>query len=98
MMHHFHYTEQTMLEINSIGIPEPTAAKPADLSKVDLVLMPLLAADRNMNRIGYGGGFYDRLLKHTDAKKVGLSLAPFCDQIQWVDPWDAPMDHVLIPF
>lgn len=44
---------------------------------IDLVIMPGLAFDLNHNRLGYGGGYYDRfLLKHPDAVKVAI-LYPF---------------------
>ena len=54
------------LEINTYGIPEPISKK-----KVypDILLVPLVAFDDELNRLGYGGGFYDRYLKKIKRKK-----------------------------
>lgn len=51
------------LEVGGYGIPEPAASAPeVDAGEVDLVLVPALAVDAEGYRIGYGQGFYDRLL------------------------------------
>ena len=44
-----------------LKIEEPITA-PVSLAEIDLVFTPALAADNNKNRIGYGKGFYDRLI------------------------------------
>jgi 5-formyltetrahydrofolate cyclo-ligase len=62
------------LEENAQGVLEPadTASVIAD-SDVDLILVPALAADERGHRIGYGGGYYDRLLPRLPAaRKVAL--------------------------
>ncbi len=94
-MEHFYYDFGMRLVENKLGIPEPIGAKLADFSRVDLILVPLLVADRNLNRIGYGGGFYDRLLKRTKAVKTGLSLSPPVDFISQSDDWDIKLDEVI---
>ena len=71
------------------GILEPRGDAPLmDISDVDMVLMPGLAFDRDGNRLGYGAGFYDRLLANTADKPVRVAAALDC---QWVDavPVDA---------
>lgn len=51
------------LRIGRYGITEPPADSPvADPSAISLCLVPCLAADRNGNRLGHGGGYYDRYL------------------------------------
>ena len=95
-MEHFYLEEETTLELNDLGIPEPVKGKEADLSKVDLILVPLLVADQEMNRLGYGGGYYDRLLKQTKAVKVGLSLSPLVNHLIQMEPWDVPLDKVIL--
>lgn len=94
-MTHFFLEKNTKLILNKLGIPEPEGAKEADLSKVDVILVPLLAYDRSGNRIGYGGGFYDQLLNETKATKVGLSLSPPLDILIQKEEWDVPMDHII---
>ena len=49
------------LKINKFGIPEPDKKK-----KVipNIILVPLVAFDKRLYRIGYGGGYYDRYIKN----------------------------------
>ena len=59
------------LEINEYGIPEPIS----DVIKLpNILLVPLVAFDKNHNRIGYGGGFYDRYIKKVKKKKKILTI------------------------
>ena len=48
-----------ILQINKFGIPEPKIFKKIN---PEVILVPLLAFDKNKNRIGYGKGFYDKYL------------------------------------
>ena len=54
------------LKINKYGIPEP---KKKTLVYPDILLVPLVAFDRRLNRLGYGGGYYDRLIERLSKKK-----------------------------
>jgi len=95
---HFYLNESTELCENKMNIPEPVGAEPADLKDVDLILVPLSAADKHRNRIGYGGGYYDRLLKNSNALKVGLCLSPLLDEISQTEEWDVELDQIITPF
>ena len=55
------------LKINKYGIPEPEAK---NIAYPDILLIPLVAFDRNLNRLGYGGGYYDRLIEKLSKKKI----------------------------
>ena len=70
-MDFFHWSTKDPLEINKFGIPEPVS----DIIKLpNILLVPLVAFDKNRNRIGYGGGFYDRYIKKLKKKKKILTI------------------------
>ena len=54
------------LKINQYGIPEPNSKK---LIYPDVILVPLVAFDNNLNRLGYGGGYYDRVIEKLSERK-----------------------------
>lgn len=58
----------------SWGIPEPVNGRPADLKGVDLVVLPGAVFDEQGNRLGYGAGFYDRLLAGYQGATVALAF------------------------
>ena len=60
MMNFYKWKKKDILFVNRLGIPEPTKS---NKTVPALVLVPLLAFDKNKNRLGYGKGFYDRYLK-----------------------------------
>ena len=75
-MDFFEWINKDPLRINKYGIPEPILVK-----KVypDLIFVPLVAYDPDLNRLGYGGGFYDRYLekiaKIKKILKIGLGFS-----------------------
>ena len=87
-------TQSTELVTNSWGIPEPVGAEAADFEEVELLIVPLLVGDKQGNRIGYGGGYYDKLLKAFRGHSVGVSLFAKVDRLD-LDPWDIPIDVIL---
>ncbi|MBO5223712.1 MAG: 5-formyltetrahydrofolate cyclo-ligase [Clostridia bacterium] len=61
----------------------------------DVVIVPLVACDKNLNRIGFGKGYYDRFLRNRKCLKIGI-----CHDFQVVDvlepkEWDVPLDVVI---
>ena len=70
-MNFFCWSIKDPLTINKYGIPEPTSNI---LTYPDILLVPLVAFDKHFNRIGYGGGFYDRYIKKINKKKRLLQL------------------------
>jgi 5-formyltetrahydrofolate cyclo-ligase len=65
------------LKPGSFDILEPDISRcqEADLKSIDLVIVPGLCFDLNFNRLGYGGGFYDRILEKLDKKVKKIALA-----------------------
>ncbi len=97
-MKHFLLQENTVLKPSGYGIPEPVAGIELPASQVEVVFIPLLAFDRNGNRIGYGKGFYDRFLAQCreDCLKIGLSFFEAETSIPH-DPNDVPLDYCITP-
>jgi 5-formyltetrahydrofolate cyclo-ligase len=95
---------KTKLAPNRFGIPEPVV-KSRDLvraQELDLILMPLVGFDDKGNRLGMGGGFYDRSLEflcHRNHwhKPHLLGIAYDFQRINGLaaDPWDVPLQGVI---
>ena len=58
-MSFYEWNKNTPLNINNFGIPEPIKLKKIAPSTL---IIPLVAFDDKLNRLGYGGGFYDRFI------------------------------------
>ena len=75
-MNFYKWSFNEPLKINKYGIPEPITTK---IVYPDIILVPLVAFDETLNRIGYGGGYYDRFIKKLEKKKkifkIGLAIA-----------------------
>lgn len=99
-MQHFLLTEQTKLQKNTLGIPEPTNGIPVQEEELDVVFVPLLGVDKNGHRIGYGKGFYDRFLAACKPKviKVGLGFfPPLQEDLKDIHVNDIPLDILITP-
>ena len=70
-MNFFRWSLKEPLSINKYGIPEPISSK---VIYPDILLVPVVAFDKNFNRIGYGGGFYDRYIKRIKKDKNILTI------------------------
>jgi 5-formyltetrahydrofolate cyclo-ligase len=96
------YRPGDALRLNRFGIPEPDTRRLTNGRHLDLVLMPLVGFDEHGNRLGMGGGFYDRsfaYLRHRrywrQPKLIGLAY-----ELQRVErlearDWDVPMSMVV---
>lgn len=93
-MDHYFLEKDTVLKENKLDIPEPVNGEKADVHQADLVLVPLVAGDKKGNRIGYGGGFYDRLLDGFNRPSLGICLTTLLDELG-TDPWDVPVTTML---
>ena len=93
----------TLLLENRWGIPEPKADPIAEVlpAAFDAVLVPLLAVDETGQRVGYGGGFYDRMLAQCrpGTPFIGLNVLnePPLGHIADVLPTDVPLTACLTP-
>lgn len=96
---HVLYNSETSLETNSYGIPEPVKGKKIAPDKHDIVFVPLLAADKIGNRVGYGKGFYDRFLSKCkpDCIFIGLNLFEPVDEISDIFDGDQVLNYLITP-
>ena len=92
------------MTLNRFGISEPALNSTAIrlLSQHHLLLMPLVGFDAQGNRLGMGGGFYDRTLANINALKnrpTLVGVAHDCQQVDElpVEPWDVPLDLIVTP-
>jgi 5-formyltetrahydrofolate cyclo-ligase len=95
-----HFTAATELIQNQWQIHEPLHDETVAAEKIDLILIPLLCFDRRGNRVGYGKGFYDRLLKNCrpDCRKIGLSyFEPLEAEIEDAREFDIKLDFCITP-
>ena len=95
-MSFYEWGKKGPLNINKYGIPEPLRLKKIIPSTL---IMPLVAFDINLNRLGYGGGFYDRFINKSEKSKkilkIGLALS--CQKINKVptDKFDKKMNYIF---
>ncbi|MBW6392891.1 5-formyltetrahydrofolate cyclo-ligase [Billgrantia antri] len=101
-----HYHPGTPMRRNRFGIPEPHTRHGAHRARrvatwaLDLILLPLVGFDDRGQRMGMGGGFYDRSLAFTRRPGPRPTLIGLAHECQRVDrlpvaPWDVPLDAIV---
>ena len=84
------------LRVNKYGIPEPVSSK---IFYPDILLVPLVAYDNNLNRLGYGGGYYDRYIEKLEKfkKVIKIGLAFSFQKISSIpiDQYDKRLDFII---
>lgn len=95
---HYLYESKKQLKISKWGIEEPSYGTQVTPELFDVVLVPLLIADKHGNRIGYGKGYYDRFLPQCklSCKVIGLSLFPTIDTLECISATDIALDKIIV--
>ncbi len=101
IMNFYLHQKGAPLKPGALKIPEPEAFRENLISTdlIDCMLTPLVAFDLNGNRLGMGGGFYDRILKKLSGNCLIMGLA-YDFQLEPNLPrerWDMPIDEVVTP-
>ena len=95
-------TPESVLVRDSFGLTMPVSGDEIIARKLDLVLTPLVAFDKNCQRIGMGGGYYDRTFSFLRGRRhllkpklVGLAFA--CQEVPAIaaSPWDIRLFSVV---
>jgi len=98
------YNKNTLMVQNKYKISEPRLAcqDVIPTSDVDVILMPLVGFDKLGNRLGMGGGYYDRTLaftQHANKKPLLIGIAHDLQEVNTLPtaPWDIPLDAIVTP-
>ncbi len=95
-MNFYKWSSNEPLKINKFGIPEPL---PSKIFYPDILLVPLVAYDNNLNRLGYGGGFYDRYIERIEKikKVIKIGLAFSFQKISSIpiNQYDKKLDFII---
>lgn len=102
-LHFVAYGRHTALSVNKYGILEPKlrSTKRVPTWSLDLIFMPLVGFDRTGNRLGMGGGYYDRTLAFVNEKKRPsprlVGLAHSCQEVASIPSrsWDVAVEKVI---
>lgn len=92
----FHQIESLKnIKRNSYGILEPENENTISKEQIDLLIVPIVAFDKKYQRIGYGGGYYDRYLANFKGKTIGIAFS--FQEIEEIVPekYDCPLDIVI---
>ena len=95
------YLPDTPMKQNQFGIWEPklNVQNVLPLNELDILFTPLVAFDKQGNRLGMGGGFYDRMLQNWQNKSfIPVGLAHQCQQVENLptEHWDVPLFDILV--
>ena len=95
------YLPDTPMLKNKFGIWEPklNVQSVLPLEELDILFTPLVAFDKQGNRLGMGGGFYDRTLQNwRNSSFIPVGLAHQCQQVEQLptEAWDVPLHQILV--
>ena len=95
-MNFYRWSRNDPLKINKFGIPEPLSSK---VFYPDILLVPLVAYDSSLNRLGYGGGYYDRYIEKIEKikKVIKIGLAFSFQKISSIptNQYDKKLDFIV---
>ncbi|WP_066805455.1 5-formyltetrahydrofolate cyclo-ligase [Moraxella oblonga] len=91
----FYDLKKTPLKRHPLGMKEPFLKNAVLANRLDCIICPLVAVDRHGNRLGMGGGFYDRTFAHFTGLKVGWCYHFQIVENLAVNTWDKKVDMVV---
>lgn len=101
LMDFYSYEKPEDLILNRFKIPEPVVSEEnlVQPHNLEVVIVPLVGFNEKGERLGMGGGYYDRMLKKISCECLTLGLAYDFQLIPEIksQPWDMPLDEVITP-
>lgn len=84
---------------HKLGMQQPAYGKMLTVKQLDLLFMPLVALDKKGNRMGMGGGFYDKTLAKCKSTPVKIGWAYDFQLVEnlTVNAWDVALDRAVLP-
>lgn len=85
------------LKKGAYGIEEPEFCKEKVMAKkdIDITIVPMVASDRALNRLGYGGGYYDRFLADFNGKSIGFCFCECLAEELPADKFDIKLNRII---
>ncbi|MBO6047092.1 MAG: 5-formyltetrahydrofolate cyclo-ligase [Erysipelotrichaceae bacterium] len=95
IMDFYHIKDLNETKAGAFGLLEPVTQERVDPDTIDLMIVPLLAYDLSGQRIGYGGGYYDRYLPHTHCPAIGLAFSfQYLNDVE-AEAHDQPLNMII---
>lgn len=95
MLKHSRLQNIQSLSPNKWGVMEPNTFDEVTIEDVSLIIVPLVGADEDKNRLGYGKGFYDRFLSKTEVITVGFCFEECLVKKVPTEDFDIPLDYII---
>jgi len=85
------------LSLGAFNVLEPKSSSPFDISELEVIIVPGIAFNTNLHRIGHGGGHFDKLLKFLPPYilKIGLAYDFQVVEEEFEDQWDKKMNIII---
>lgn len=100
-MNFYSYDDEDSLLLNKYGIKEPEVTEKSYIPPhlLEAVLIPLVGFNTAGDRLGMGGGYYDRMLKKISSDAPAIGLAYDFQQLDLLHrrAWDMPLDEIITP-
>ncbi len=88
-------SENTSYQKNKYGIDEPTSGEIVEPTESSIIILPSLALTKEGERLGYGGGYYDRYLSGHNCKKIGVCYKEFIVNSVFSEEHDIKVDEII---
>ncbi|ADQ07183.1 5-formyltetrahydrofolate cyclo-ligase [Caldicellulosiruptor hydrothermalis 108] len=91
------YKRENKLHRNKLGILEPSSTQQIPPSQIDVCIVPIVAFDKDLNRVGFGKGYYDRFLKDVGPHCIKVGVAYHFQKVKRIkaEEHDVKLDVIV---